>query len=277
MKIENDRNNLLRKYLSLFRMRFTAGLQYRAAAAAGIITQFAWGVMSLLLYIAFYEIDPSSFPMSFQSLASYMWLQQAFLALFMGWIFENDIFQMITDGQIAYELCRPMDLYQMWFCRSMANRLSKAVLRCMPILIFAVLLPKPYGIILPAGISAAIWFLITMVLSLLVVVAFEMLIYITTFFTISPAGIRMVSISLVEFFAGAVIPLPFLPDGIRQVVELLPFASMQNVPLRVYSGDIAGGEILYRAGLQLFWAAALICLGKMLTRTALKRVVVQGG
>lgn len=265
------------KYFSLFRIKFIAGLQYRAAAVAGIATQFVWGIMGLLLYKAFYEADASSFPMTFQALSSYLWLQQAFLALFMGWFFENDIFQSITEGGIAYELCRPMDMYYMWFFRSMANRLSKAVLRCMPILLFAAFLPEPYGIRLPAGVAAGVWFLITTVLGFLVVIAYGMLVYISTFFTYSPMGVRMVSVSLVEFFAGAVIPLPFLPTGFRQVVELLPFASMQNVPLRIYTGDISGMRIIESAGLQLFWIVVLLWAGRKLMSVALKRVVVQGG
>ena len=265
------------EYTSLFRIKFIAGLQYRAAAAAGIATQFVWGIMSLLLYKAFYEADPNAFPMSFQALASYLWLQQAFLALFMGWFFENDIFQTITEGGIAYELCRPLDIYYMWFYRTMASRLAKAVLRCMPILVFAAFLPKPYGIRLPDTLRAGIWFLITTILGFLVVIAFGMLVYISTFFTYSPIGVKMVSVSLIEFFSGAVIPIPFLPEGIRQVVELLPFASMQNIPLRIYSGDIAGMEILARAALQLFWIIVLTWIGKRLMEHALKRVVVQGG
>jgi ABC-2 type transport system permease protein len=258
-------------------MRFIAGLQYRAAAAAGVATQFIWGVMGLLLYKAFYEGNQEAFPMTFEALSSYLWLQQAFLALFMTWFFENEIFQTITEGGIAYELCRPVDVYNMWFFRSMANRLSKAVLRCMPILIFAVFLPKPYGIGLPANVTAGVWFIITAILGFLVVVAFCMLVYISTFFTYSPVGVRMLAVSVVEFFAGGVIPLPFLPEGIRKVVELLPFASMQNVPLRVYSGDIAGADIYLKAGLQLFWVIALIWFGKRIISIALKRVVVQGG
>lgn len=265
------------KYISFFRMRFISGLQYRAAAAAGIVTQFAWGILGLLTYKAFYEGDPSAFPMSFQAIASYIWLQQAFLALFMTWFFENEIFQTITDGGIAYELCRPVDLYGMWFFRSMANRASKAVLRCMPILIFAAFLPSPYGMGFPADLTAGIWFVITAFLGFLVVVAFCMLIYISTFFTYSPAGIKLIAVSMVEFFAGAVIPLPFLPDKIRRIVELLPFASMQNVPLRVYSGDICGSQILIRAGLQLFWIIALVWYGRWLITVALRRVAVQGG
>ncbi len=265
------------KYWSFFRMRFIAGLQYRAAAIAGISTQFIWGGMSILMYKAFYEVNSGAFPMTFQALASYLWLQQAFLAFFTVWIFENEIFRTITEGGIAYELCRPFDIYDMWFTRSMANRLSKTVLRCLPILIFAGFLPEPYGIRPPADLITLLWFLLTSVLGFLVVVAFCMLVYITTFFTYSPIGVRMVAVSVVEFFAGMVIPIPFLPDGIRQVVELLPFAAMQNVPLRIYSGDIKGIEVLWKVGLQLFWLIILVWLGKRIVALALRRAVVQGG
>ena len=53
----------MKKYWSFFRMRFLGSLQYRAAAWAGIATQFAWGFMKLLMYRAFYEAGPAAFPM----------------------------------------------------------------------------------------------------------------------------------------------------------------------------------------------------------------------
>lgn len=267
----------MKKYISFFRLRFIYGLQYRAAAVAGIATQFTWGILEILMFKAFYEEGSSVFPMAFPALVSYIWLQQALLALFMTWFLENEIFDSIKNGNISYELCRPIDLYNMWFVRSMANRLSKAVLRSMPILAIAAIMPEPYRLHLPKDFVSGIWFLITMVLGYLVVVAFCMLIYIVTFFTISPAGVRMVAISVVEFFSGSIIPLPFLPNNIRTAIELLPFASMQNVPLRIYSGDIVGTRIYEKAALQLFWLVILVVAGKMLTKTASKKVVVQGG
>lgn len=268
----------MKKYLSFFNIRFSNGLQYRAAAYAGIATQFAWGIMEILLFSAFYKTGGSAaFPMEFSQLSSYIWLQQAFLALFMTWFLENDIFDAIANGNVAYELCRPLDLYNMWFVKSMANRLSKAVLRCMPILVFAVFLPKPYNISLPPTFLCAVLFLLSALLGFLVVVAFCMLIYICTFFTISPLGVRIVTISLVDFFSGSVVPLPFLPDKLRIVMDLLPFASMQNMPLRIYSGNVAGREALYGILLQLFWTATLIVIGKTIMAKALKRVVIQGG
>ena len=92
----------MKKYLSFFRLRLNMGMQYRTAAAAGIVTQFVWGIMEMLALCAFYESDPSAFPMTLEAACSYVWLQQAFLALFMGWIMENEIFGAILDGNIAY-------------------------------------------------------------------------------------------------------------------------------------------------------------------------------
>ena len=80
-----------------------------------------------------------------------------------------------------------------------------------------------------------------------------------------------------DFFNGAVIPLPFFPDRVRAVMEILPFAAMQNVPLRIYSGDLAGGEALRAVGLQCFWLAVLVALGRALTSAAEKKLTVQGG
>ena len=119
----------MRPYAAVLRMRFTAGLQYRAAALAGLIMQFAWGFMQLLAFQAFYRADAAAFSMTFQQMASYIWLQQALLALFMSWFFDADIFESILSGSIAYELARPVDLYSRWFCQSAGTRLAKAALR----------------------------------------------------------------------------------------------------------------------------------------------------
>lgn len=75
----------MKKYLSFFRLRFIMGLQYRTAAAAGIVTQFFWGAMEILAFRAFYEADAAAFPMPFEAVVTYVWLQQAFLAMFAAW------------------------------------------------------------------------------------------------------------------------------------------------------------------------------------------------
>lgn len=265
------------KYISFFRMRFINGFQYKIAAMAGILTQFVWGAMEILLFKAFYHTNKNAFPMEFSALSSYVWMQQAFLALFMTWFWEKELFDSIQSGNIAYELCRPTDIYTMWFVRGMANRASRALLRCLPILLMAILLPKPYGLILPTNFVTLAWFLFSMLLGFLVVVAFGMIIYGLTFYTVNPMGVRMVSQSLAEFLAGSVIPLPFLPDSIKKIVELLPFAAMQNAPFRIYSGDIIGRNLYQTVLLQIIWLVIMVATGKIIMQNALKRICIQGG
>lgn len=267
----------MRGYFALFRVRFTTSLQYRAAAIGGIATQFAWGFMELLAFSAFYRVNPMAFPMEFPQTVTYVWIQQAFLALFMVWFYENEIFVAITTGGIAYELVRPADLYNRWFCSSVANRLAKAVLRSMPILLVAFLVPPPLRMSLPQNGMQLALFLISMALALGVVVSFNMLVYISTFYTLSPVGVRVTAAMLADFLAGAIIPLPFFPTGFRVMAEFSPFAAMQNMPLRIYSGHIGGLDAVYGIFLQIFWLTVLMGLGRVLMRHALQRVVVQGG
>lgn len=272
-----DGGELMKKYIAFFRLRFAMGLQYRSAALAGMVTQFVWGAMEILVFHAFHETGADAFPMSLSATASYVWMQQAFLAFFMVYFMENELFDAIKDGNIAYELCRPVHIYDMWFARSIANRASRAALRCAPILLVAAFLPKPYGISAPADLKHFLLFLLTMFLGILAVVAFCMIVYGLTFFTFSPEGLRIFFYSVTEFFTGAVIPLPFFPDPIRRIMEYLPFAAMQNVPLRIYSGSMTDAEMLRAAGLQVFWLIVMILFGRLLFSCAERRVTVQGG
>lgn len=267
----------MKKYFSFFRIQFVNGLQYRTAAYAGVVTQFAWGMMEVLMFRAFYISNPASFPMEFSALSSYIWLQQALLAMFNMWSMDKDIFSSISQGTIAYELSRPLDIYTMWMSKTLSARFSQALLRAVPILLISPLLPKPYGLSLPAGGLNFLLFLVTFVFGAVLVAAFCMLIYISAFYTISPMGVRAVMTSVTEFMTGALIPLPMFPDKVRRLLELTPFACMQNVPLRIYSGNISGREMLQAVALQLFWLCVLIGVGKLWMKRALRKVVVQGG
>lgn len=267
----------LKPYLSVLRIRFVNSLQYRAAAVAGVTTQFAWGFMELLAFSAFYRVNPEAFPMTFQQTVNYIWVQQAFLAMFMMWFYEIEIFDAITTGSIAYEMVRPLDLYGRWFSQSVGTRLAKSMLRFPLVLGVALLIPGPLRLTLPPSVGQFALFVLSSGLALGVVVAFSMLVYVSAFYTLSSMGVRLLAATAVDFLAGAVVPLPFFPDGLRRVVELLPFAAMQNMPLRIYSGNIAGAEALQGIALQAFWLLVLVLLGRRLMRNALTKVTVQGG
>ncbi len=267
----------MKMYLSMFRIRFINSLQYRAVMIGAIITRFFWGFMEVLAYSVIYRTGSAAFPMELSQTVSYLWMQQTLIVLFSVVFADSEIYDAISDGSIAYELVRPIDLYGRWFCQSAARRVAFTVLNCLPALFIALIIPEPYRMHLPPDPGQFLLFLVSTVLALCVVVAFAMLMYISLFYIISQRGVKIIVTALTTFLSGGIIPLPFFPAPIFAIVRLLPFAAMQNTPLLIYSGNMAGADALEGIAFQLFWLAALFLIGQLSMRHALQRVVVQGG
>ncbi|AIQ64014.1 ABC transporter permease [Paenibacillus stellifer] len=267
----------MRAYLSVGKLRFVMGMQYRAAAIAGLLTQLFFGFVFIMVYEAFYRFGGGNQPMSLQDVITYVWLQQMFLNLIALYFRDTDIFQLITGGNIAYELCRPCDLYGFWYAKLLGTRVSAALLRTLPILVIVLLLPEPYALHLPPSGSAWLLFGASLILSVLLVCSISMLIYISIFWTMSPTGSLLMIATAGEFFAGMIIPIPLMPDWMSAVASALPFRWTVDFPFRVYTENIRADQAMIGIGIQLIWLAALIGLGLFLLKRALRQVVVQGG
>ena len=267
----------MRPYLAIFKIRLIAGMQYRAAAWAGVATQFFWGAIQLLVFRAFYESSNAAAPMSLDQLADLIWLRQAFLALVMLWSMDNELLELIASGNVAYELARPLSLYSFWFSRVLAFRIARTVLRCFPIFIVAFLLPGSWGFHLPCGLQALVLFIPSIILAAFLATALSMLICLVTFVSLNPNGARLLVGVAGEFLMGAVIPIPFMPPLLQRITTILPFRYTADFPFRVYSGHIVGSEALLGLVVQFFWFVALIGLGLWGFRAAQKRLVIQGG
>jgi ABC-2 type transport system permease protein len=238
-------------YMSIFRIRFINNLQYRAVLLGEIAARFAWGIMEILAFSAFYRASPAAFPMSFSQTVSYVWMQEILLTLFAVVFQDGDIYSSLESGSIAYDLVRPVSLYGRWFCQSAANRVSFTLINCAPALLIALIMPEPYRMLLPPSVWVLLLFVFSTMLALCVVVAFAMLMYISLFYTMSQRGVRIIVTAVTSFLSGGVIPLPFFPAPVLSVVNWLPFAAMQNMPLRIYSGSIAGVDAVKGIAFQI--------------------------
>lgn len=267
----------MKQYISFFRMRLLMGLQYRTAAFAGMATQVVWGILEVMLYRAFYLTAPGLLPMDMQALSNYIWMQQALFGLWNVYAWEQELFQAVQTGTVAYELVRPTNLYAMWTARSLGLRLSRCALRILPVLLVGILMPAPFGLRL--NISAGVFgiFLVSMGLTLWLCVAFGMVCYALTFYVVDPKGIIAFVPAVCELLSGDLLPLPFFPEKLRAFAELSPFGSLQNVPLRIFGGDISGAQIPGAVLLQLFWCVVITAVGYALMCRGLRRLCIAGG
>lgn len=267
----------MRKYFSLFKIRLINNIQYRATAVGVVLSNFIWVFMEVMMYVVIYKTADRTLPMNFSQIVSYVWIKRMVMHMLTVVASDREIYSVINDGSIAYELVRPIDLYWKWFCQAVSNRLAATLVSCGPILILAFVLPEPYRLSAPASILQLIEFLTALILALGVVVAFAMLMFITLFYTLAQRGIKIIVTALVSFFSGGMIPLTFFPDKLESVLNVLPFSAMQSTPLLIYSGNLVGKDAVMGILFQVLWLIVLVVLGKTVMSLSLKRVVVQGG
>lgn len=265
----------MKPYIAIVAARFRQLFQYRATALAGVVTQFFWGIMHVMVFRAFYAgvEDASALPMTLDQAITYTWLVQAFL-VFLPWNIDRDVEQLVRTGNIAYELVRPIDLYGLLFSRALAWRVGPGMLRIIPIVILAFTFT---GFQLPTTAWALMLFVLSLCAALVLSTAMTTLMMIATFWTISSAGVQKFMTGLVVAFSGMQVPLAYYPDWCQPFLNAMPFRGLMDTPFRIYLGstplDRTWGLILH----QLLWAVAIVWVGRWLVQRAQRNLVIQGG
>jgi ABC-2 type transport system permease protein len=271
----------LAPYWAVVSARYRMLLQYRAAAFAGFVTQLFWGAIKLMIFAAFYAVATSEQPMTLTQVVAYVWLGQALLGL-LPWSVDSELQEKMNSGAVAYELLRPLDLYALWYARTVALRCATTTLRMLPMVAtVAIVLPlvglRAWSLPPPAGLASGLWFVASVGATVLLASAITMLMHVALIWTISGRGFNVIMTGLVTFLSGMVVPLPLFPDWLQPFLYWQPFRGLADVPFRIYSGNIPPQAAWLEIVLQLAWALALVKLGYAVLARAQARIVVQGG
>ncbi|HJZ49057.1 MAG TPA: ABC-2 family transporter protein [Roseiflexaceae bacterium] len=203
---------------------------------------------------------------SFVTLANLqMWLIFPMLA----WLIQ----ERIREGQIAIDLARPVP----FLGQLLANQVG-ATAAFAPFLLIALPLALiAGGMEPPASASAALLYLVSMVLAYIVTALMGMLMGLIGFWTLQTGGIQAIYDFVSLFFAGALVPLWFFPPLLRHIADWLPFQAQAFIPLSLYMGQAPPQGVAGALGLQLFWVAALFGIAWLVWQRAMRRVIIQGG
>ena len=272
---------MLKAYLAVISARYRTLLQYRAAAFAGFITQLFWGAIKIMIMMAFFAVSKNDQPMNLVEVISYIWLGQALLGM-LPWNIDKDIENLIRTGGVSYELVRPLDLYNFWFCRTIALRTATTTLRSIPMVIFALIgLPlmgmAEWALQPPIDSFSFLVFMISLVCALVLACGFTMIMHVVLIWSVSGEGLNRIMPSLVMVLSGMIVPLPLFPDWMQTFLTIQPFRGLVDVPFRIYSGNIGPLAAMPDIAAQLLWAAFFIWLGRWMMTRSMSRMVIQGG
>ena len=199
----------MKAYISYFKLKFISGLQYRSSAIAGMCTQFFFGIIYIMVFVAFYESGSKTQVMALNEVITYLWLNQAFFGIVNQRYRDTDIINLIKTGNLSYELARPKDIYFMWYFKILGERLAATFLRSIPLLLVVIFLPKPYNLGAPSSIMSFLLFIISFTIGALLVAGLNTLIPLITIRTMSEKGVVSIYITISEILSGTIVPIPF--------------------------------------------------------------------
>ena len=263
----------MRAYLAAFRMRRRLETQYRGAVLGGVICQMFFGLILIAVYRTLYAGKPQSMPLD--RITSYVWLQQAFFRMLLA--SDPDLLDKIRTGGIAYDLCRPLNLYGFYYVRITAQKLTGSLLRAVPMLVFAALLPEGWGLAAPASPAGLLLAVLGLGLGLLCVSALENITMGFTMRTLDSRGMQAMLNLLMMILSGNVLPLILFPDSWQRVITLLPYAQLLDTPIRLYTGEALPADAPRMIFIQIGWTIVLTALGVFFWQRNQRRIEIQGG
>ncbi|PRX98710.1 ABC transporter permease [Allonocardiopsis opalescens] len=261
-------------YTSVFWHGLRRYATYRAATAAGILTNSVFGCVSAFVLIAVWEARPGLAGWDAADAVAFVFVAQALIGVVAPFGPSLEIGERIRTGDVAIDLIRPVALPAWWLAQDLGRAAFGAVFRGVPTFAVGALL---FTLTLPDGPAQWLAFAAATLLAALVGFGLRYLYALSAFWVVDDRGVQAVAWLVGPFFSGMFLPLALFPEPLGAVLRALPWSAMVQVPAEVFLGDHTGAGLAAALGFQAAWAAALLLAGRALTATAVRRVVVQGG
>jgi ABC-2 type transport system permease protein len=251
-------------------MGFREMTAYRFNAVMSLVASILYLIMVYAIWTA---IDASGqLAVSLSGVLTYVLL---------GQVVSNSVFtevegylsERVREGTIVNELKRPVSLRLQIYCYLIGKTLFNTLTKGLPVLVVGLLFLDMQT---PSILNAA-GFVVALLLSFNLVFAFSFLTSMLVFWTEIGWGIRAMRSNIQDVFSGVLFPLYLLPAGLASVFDLLPFQAMADGPIRIFTMDATGREMLNIFGLQIFWIIVIAVLGELAWRKAKSKLTVQGG
>jgi ABC-2 type transport system permease protein len=259
-------------YAGLFRTALLANLQYRVA---GSIWMFGM-ILEPLIYLAVWSAVAATHGGTLagfdaRDMAAYYLVFFLVQHVTFSWVMETFQYR-IQEGSLAFELLRPVHPI---VADVMENVSFKLVMLFM-ILPAALAIWIGYQPRFAAPATALLWFVPSLGLAFVLRFAAEWSLALCAFWTTRTSAINRAYYSVALFLSGRAAPLAFLPTGLRETAEWLPFYPMVGLPVDLALGRLSPEQALRGLALQLAWTLVAFGLIAFTWKRALRRFAAVG-
>jgi ABC-2 type transport system permease protein len=246
---------------------------YRGATFAGVFTNTVFGFILAYVLLAVLHERPVIGGFDAVDAVTFTFVMQGMLMV-IGIFGSMDIADRIRSGDIVSDLYRPVDFQAYWLADAYGRSAYYALFRGVPPFLVGAL---AFHLRLPAG--GDVWFAFVVSVGIAVSIAFSwgFVLQLCAFWLLDVKGPHQLGWLTAQFFSGVFVPVVFFPDWLGAVAQATPFPAMAQLPVEIFLGKHRGLDVMTVYGQQLFWAAVMVAVGRLVLGRAMHKVVVQGG
>lgn len=275
MSMTRNLSARIRQCLALARGSLMESLTFRASAITRVIANFVYLIIIYFLWWAIYDSSPTDVVngMTFYDTMVYLVLASAMfnvLDAFIVWEIGNGY----QSGALVEQLVKPISYQRYLFFETIGGSVMLFVTTFLPTFVIVYLITHGSFTL---GINL-IFFLISMGMAFAINFCVDFIVGTVCLYTQSIWGVNMMKEVVVSLLSGATIPLAFFPEGIRNVVNVLPFQAIYHTPLHILTArDLRLMDYLQGLGIQLLWLVILFGAGRLFWNRSMKNLTVNGG
>lgn len=211
--------------------------------------------------------------MTFKTTFIYLAMSKSMYTLFLSNT-EWNISSSIIDGKIIMDFLKPMNYQLFYFLMYLGSVVFNFLFVFIPsifFILFAVGKEENLGFKL-------VYFLVSLVLAMCISFIIDFFTGTVCFFTESTWGISILKEVIVLLLSGAIVPIPFFPDNLKRIVEVLPFHAIYNLPVQILTNSSQSRQdYLETIGIQIMWIIILFILSRLFYKRASKVLTINGG
>jgi viologen exporter family transport system permease protein len=263
----------LRLHWEIARLGFRRWSTYRAATVAGIFTNTVFGFVkaSVLIAVFRHHTDVGGFDVT--DAVTFTFVSQGFIMVVAVFNWQ-EVALRVRTGDVATDLCRPVDYELWWLAQDLGRALYHALARGI----------APYvagALVFDLAVSTHpidwVAFLFCTLMAVVISFGIRFLTNLSSFWIIDARGPIQIVMVVWLFFSGFTVPLNFFPEWLGTIARLTPFAAVVQLPIEVLLGKHHGLDLVGVIVDQILWAAVLLWCAQVALRRATRKVVLQGG
>jgi len=265
-------SNHLQSYGSFFTRCLKASFAYRATTLTNLLTSAAAYSITIMIWRQVYAQNSNLSITSNQMFIYLLLAGCANYALTMN--IEFRISQRIRTGLIATDLLKPIDFQIAQCIQALSDGFFNGT---MGIGVFLCGLVVFGTRIFPPNLQFLGLFIVSFLLGFIIMYGICFIFVQGAFYTYSGYGIMASRGALQMTFSGVSAPLAFYPPFLKNIADRLPFRHTIYTPISIYMGWVNDSEALHLILQQTAWVLALLLVGRVLMKQALKQLELQGG